>query len=128
MNDDLQKQVAETLRKAVAAAQQGGEWLAGQVPDVLHQLLIWTVVTGVLSALAFVALGVAWSLFVPRHFRWVQAGDTYSDRGLSYVPVGTAGFGSLFAFYCLGDSILNGLKAGIAPKLFLLEYAASLLK
>jgi hypothetical protein len=43
MNEELQKQIAQILQQALQAAQHGGQWLGGQIPDVLHQLILWTI-------------------------------------------------------------------------------------
>lgn len=128
MNDDLQKQIAEILKQAVSAAQKGGEWIAGQIPDVLHQLIVWTAVQGAVALALEVALTICWVMFIPRHFRWVSAGSYRDDREFTYVPVGFAALGSAIFYACLTGYVFDGLKALVAPKLFLLEYAAHVLK
>ena len=120
MNEELQKQIAAILKKALDAAQHGGQWLAGQMPDVLHQLLAWTVITGAMAALGAVAVFAAWL--------WACKRARKEDEFLWAMAVI---FGVLIAglpFSLCADAALDGLKALVAPKLFLLEYAAHLAK
>lgn len=128
MNDEMQKQAAEVLRKAIEAAQKGGEWAAGQVPDVIHQLMAWTILKGALGLVGIVVVVVLWCLFAPRHARWVANDRDFGDRALTYLPVAFAAIASGAACVFMVDSVLDGGKAVVAPKLFLLEYAASLVR
>lgn len=127
MDNELQKQIAEVLRKAMEAAQKGGEWLAGQIPDVLRQVIYWEIATGIVSVLLFlIAMRVS--------FLWLtkwssQEPDHYGDWRISKI-VAAFGGGVLTAATGI-PALVNGisaLKAIIAPKLFLLEYVAHLLK
>ena len=127
MDNELQKQIAEVLRKALEAAQKGGEWIAGQIPDVLRQVIYWEIAVGVVSLLLFIiALRVS--------FLWLtkwsnQEKDRFGDWAGSKLASALGG-----AVMVLGTGIpelcngISALKAIIAPKLFLLEYAAHLLK
>ena len=124
MDNELQKQIAEVLQKALAAAQKGGEWIAGQVPDVLQQLLLWTIAQGVLALLAMIVTVIAWRMFLPRWWRWLaDGGDEISVPAVALAAIGTIPW-----FIWLGCLVMDGIKAAIAPKLFLLEYVAHLLK
>ena len=118
MNDELQKQIAEILKQALAAAQHGGRWLVGQLPDVLHELLTWTVAMGVLSIIGLIALVI--------FYFWVGKRAWKEDEFLGMMAFGLGGLVATFPASFLMDSVLDGIKALIAPKLFLLEYAAHL--
>lgn len=125
MNDELQKQIAEILKQALEAAQKGGDWMAGQIPDVLHQLIIWTIVQGVVSVLAFLAF------FTLGYFatnKWASQKLDYADMW-SGPKIGSCVawiIGSLVFFLVATCTGYNALEAIFAPKLFLLEYAAHL--
>jgi hypothetical protein len=129
MNEELQKQIAEILKQAITAAHQGGQWLAGQIPDVLRQLLLWTMAQGVLTLIAAIILIVAWVKFIPRHYKWVMDARGGQDRiGASVFLVIPTALVSFLIFTRLLRCILDGIQAAIAPKLFLLEYADHLVK
>jgi hypothetical protein len=126
MNEELQKQIAEILKQAIAAAHQSGQWLAGQIPDVLRQLLLWTMAQGVLALIAAIILIVALVKFIPRHCKWLMDDE---DRCLISIllVIPTVIFCCFFIGKLFG-CVLDALKAAIAPKLFLLEYATHLVK
>lgn len=128
MNDELQKQIAEILKKALEAAQKGGEWIGGQIPDALHQLIVWTIVKGGFGLLGILAYVLALIYIVPRQWKWVQDDEKYGDRGLTYIHFA---FASLLMLVPVGICIslaADAAQAIFAPKLFLLEYAAHLVK
>jgi len=128
MDNELQKQIADVLQKALAAAQKGGEWIAGQVPDVLQQLLLWTIAQGVLALLAIIAIAIAWRMFLPRWWAWCKDGEKYEDRHMTVILVIFTALPCAALVSWLISLVVDGFKAAIAPKLFLLEYVAHLLK
>lgn len=127
MNDELQKQIATILLRALAAAQHGGQWIAGQIPDVLRQLLIWTEMKGFATLVLWI-IGLIVGFFAT--FKWSnQQPESWGDWRMSKIACcfATAAWAIVFgiAMIC---TMYDALEAIFVPKLFLLEYAASLLK
>ena len=128
MNDELQKQIAEILKQALAAAQHGGQWLAGQIPDVLQQLILWNIWCGIISGIIFLmilSIGLIVTFKVTdQKLVEVSYGKEWAiSKIVSCFIFGVSSLVSLIAFLI---NLPDALKAAIAPKLFLLEYAVHL--
>lgn len=122
MNDDLQKALAEILNKTTQGAEAGVGFLQRELPDVVQQLLVWH---GVKSAVFFVillslSLISAWA--TKRVWTWAREEDE-GDEAATLFPAGAAVVLCVSAF---GN--LDWLQILLAPKLYLIEYAASLVK
>jgi len=44
MNEQLQQAVAELIEKSLSMLQTGADFMAAEIPDVVHQLLMWHMV------------------------------------------------------------------------------------
>lgn len=109
----LIQKASDGLDSAVAFSQ-------AQLPDVINQLLVWNAVSSALTQMICIVV-----IFI---IIWLarlayKSGD---DDHLFFVALfgGSAGVAAFLAFICNFD----WLKIWLAPKLYLLEYAASLLK
>ena len=123
MNEELQKQITEILKKAMESAQKGGEWIGGQVPDVLHQLIVWTITKGVV----FFFLTI--SMFLVSFLLIRKASNTDYEMEEVYGMTGlTIGMVAIVSLPFSIGAFVDALQALVAPKLFLLEYAAHLVK
>lgn len=126
MNEELQKAVAELIQKSIVAVQEGSVFLAAEIPDVVYQLLLWH---GVLNLMMF-SLGMILLIgFIIVDYnvgKWIWKSHKESDWFYYLVP------GSLFRLLYVIPSIallnLTWLQIWIAPKIFLIEYAAKLIK
>lgn len=125
MNDELQKQIAAILKQALEAAQHGGQWLAGQIPDVLHQLLLWNIAIGAICLIGLLLVVVGDILIWRKAFAY-EASEHGDGNGVFAAGVATVVL--LIPLLIFASNTLDGLKALVAPKLFLLEYAAHLVK
>jgi len=126
MNEQLQNTVNEILQKAIAGATQAGEFLKDQIPDVVQQLLTWklteSAVEGVGCVVGVVALGIAYKKFC----KLIARMDTdYFARSLAGA---FSGGGVVVLSVASLSNLLEVLKIWLAPKVWLLEYAASLVK
>jgi len=117
--------ISAVLTRAVEAAQVTGEFVVEQAPDVVQQLLAWELTHSLVWALTLAAvITLVW-----KSRRWIlTAGgdvptpeDELTTGAIASVPT------AMLAFPMI-TYILVGLKVLVAPKLFLLEYAASLIK
>ncbi|UYU30516.1 hypothetical protein [Siccibacter colletis] len=149
MNEQANKILVELLQKAVSGIDAAVSFSQAQIPDVIHQLLVWKFTKSLAIALILLAtVPVAIKFFrvmMKREQEGVYGEEGYSwDRGKpKYKPTlvwdrdGTISASSVFfgtimflysvvAFIVLSD--LTWLKIWLAPKLYLIEYAASLMK
>lgn len=116
MNDELQKALAAMLSKTTSAVEAGVGFLQAELPDVIQQLLMWNMVKSAVFFSLWLGLSVLLVWFARRAWR----------NGEVEV-VAFAGGGATFAvIFLLGN--LDWLQILVAPKVYLIEYAASLAK
>lgn len=122
--DTLQTSLAVIIQKATTGVEAGVNFLSEQMPDVIHQLLMWKMVESlsymILSFLLIGAIVVLWHYV----FKFEKDAD-YSSSGFGYFV------GALLTL-CLGAAAfcafnLTWLQILIAPKIYLIEYAAKLI-
>lgn len=123
MDNELQKALAQILNKTVSAAEAGVAFLQKELPEVIQQLLVWKAVE---SAIYFLtALVVLWFCLYAIRKMWAYS-KTDSGRGseaLMFFPGVATGLSVLAMI-----QHIDWLKILIAPKLYLIEFAASLVK
>lgn len=135
MDDKAQKIMVDLLQKASDGIDSAVSFSQAQIPDVVNQLLIWNFVSSILLQLLGVAM-VAGSLFSLSHamrcrrrgHEWTRLIPGSSITSIAYDIC----FPSLIASSVIGVIIaifnFDWLKIWLAPKLYLIEYAASLVK
>ena len=112
MNQKLTEALTNLLQSAVA----GKDFVVEQAPDVVQQLLTYTFVYE--FALMLVGIGI-----IVMSYTFANKYAKKSD-GMSYLAgLIAGGAGSTLTLANLG-----WIKVWLAPKLFVLEYAASLVK
>ncbi|EAY2050211.1 hypothetical protein ACFW0K_004429 [Enterobacter hormaechei] len=149
MNEQSNKILVELLQKAANGIDAAVSFSQAQIPEVVHQLLVWKFTKSMMLTLVILAtIPVAIKFFrvmMKREQDGVYGEEGYSwERGKpKYRPTlvwdkdGTISASSVFfgtimflysviAFVILSD--MTWLKIWLAPKLYLLEYAASLIK
>lgn len=146
MNEQLQKALAELLIKTNNGIDTAGEFLASELPEVIQQLLMWH---GIKSAVYFV-FGILLIVFLPKICNKIislipirptednTAPNWFYER--YYCNSSTTDIGGVFfcIFSVLSIIILSliainiinieWLQIWIAPKVWLIEYAASIAK
>ncbi len=122
MNEALQNTVNDILQGAIAQATKGAEFLQEQIPDVVQQLLAWKLaeasIKTVLGVLGIVA--VVWA--GKRLWRWVRNEDCGMEPMVAFLVL------PLFPCIALASNFLDAVKIVVAPKVWLLEYAAGLVR
>ena len=136
MNDQLQQSLSQILDQAVSGVQAGVSLLSAELPDVIHQLLMWKMV----ESLVLCAGGI---IFTVGAIRWFSKNSgvgkevgtkykatlTHDERGdiAPWIPVLIIPLVSIAVIASITINI-TWLKIWIAPKVYLIEYAASLVK
>src|SRR5882762_9252965 len=128
--DELSKVLVDIIKKAEGGIEKGIDFAQQQVPDVVHQLLMWNFT---FSLIWFTFGLILFGIFVyqvRRMFINIKLHEAnkhlgYDDRAggwaLTAVPVGALAWGFIACN-------LDWLQILIAPKLYLIEYAAHLMK
>jgi hypothetical protein len=130
MNEQLQTTVNEMLQKSISAFEQGAEWMAGEVPEVVNQLLMWHLakysLISLIAVIAFVfAMVTLRSIFLNKkddHWAW----DSYGLSEAGLVASIAAPLSGLISIVVFLETIFTPIQILIAPKLYILEYAAKL--
>ena len=130
MNDQLQKVLADIITRVTSGADAAIQFGKEQIPEVLKQLLVWNFTFSFLIWFSATAIIVGYIIWMLTKFRWwfknQRSTTTEQDAAVTAVTIiwGIITFIMIFVFWCN----LDWLKIWVAPKLYLLEYAASLIK
>lgn len=130
MNDELQKALAAILQKTTAAATAGVDFLSEQLPDVVRQLLVWHAVKSAVFCVLYLVLMAACIQAARRAWQaWMTFAYSEHNSGkeLRFLGLVVAVLGVLFWAFSAADS-LEWLQILLAPKLYLVEYTAAILK
>lgn len=135
--------LATLINKTVSGIDSATAFLGEQIPDVIHQLLMWEAISnGVLAVLLTIPLLIF--IVVMKKGLWLGEHDQHGwyeksqrgwcrdskgdflEDGLARATVPTIFACGMFSLSLEYYGVV--LKILIAPKLFLIEYAATLLK
>lgn len=130
MNEQLQKVLADIITRVTSGADAVVEFSKQQLPEVLKQLLIWEFTYSLCTWLITfgVVLGYIW---------WMSIKWTWWIKNKTTTTIATDNQYSIITFIWSIAAVvslimlfnnLDWLKIWVAPKLYLLEYAASLIK
>ena len=127
MNEQANKILADLLQKASNGIDAAVSFSQAQIPDVIHQLLVWNFAVSIIFSLLGAASFAAAQYGVWRGIKYLRkkwAGDDFIEHpevilmaGLWFVTLSP-----------LSWIDLVWLKIWLAPKLYLIEYASHLLK
>jgi len=132
MTGDLLTQRLDSILSLLeGSVRQAGQFAVDQAPDLVQQLLAWSLIRSIILSLAFITLSVATALVAPRLWRIGMRRKSESEYGtagdgwfaLCFILVGS----SCLSFAMFIGGVLNCVQILIAPKVWLLEYAASFL-
>lgn len=132
MNDQMQKALAAILNKTMSGIETGTSFLQAELPDVIHQLLAWKLASSLLAMLVSIIVIFAYWRFV-RAFMKSEIGSALKDSWGNPTPPVFAGLviGGCASAVSLTFILTDGftaLQIALAPKVYLIEYAASLAK
>lgn len=118
MSNKLESVLIDAIQKTQAGIGEAVDFAVTQAPDVIHQLLLWKTIQ---SLALFIPMAML-SLFF---FGWLIYGIKKEKdycEGYFFLVVG------FFTAACIACTELDWLKIWIAPKLYLVEYAAAMVK
>ena len=141
MNEQLQQALTEILTKTVDGIDSGVEFMHAELPDVIEQLLMWYAVKGVICFLFGLLLILAWvatfNYILKRrpqdggeNFLW----ERWSHKDENELKIEAQLFivisGILAAIFSMVyiPEIMTTIKIWIAPKIWIIEYTARLVK
>lgn len=93
-----------------------------QIPEVIHQLLLWQLTSSILWIVVGIVLALIGIWWCGKVNKWVAKS---SDNGPAHI--GTVILFALSAWAIISNS-LDALQIWVAPKVYLIQYAADLVK
>lgn len=154
MNEELQKALAEIINGALSSASAAKDFVLAELPDVVRQLLMWKAAEAAIYCLLGVVLLLCAAWLIVRVAparrlaiqgaeedrkageRWTKfQGTSYGVTSLAYDTVMVTGGvrPTIFAVMAFISALigidwvnLTWLQIWLAPKVYLLEYAANL--
>lgn len=131
MNDELQKALAGLIEKSIAVSGDALAFTQEQLPEVIQQLLLWKLTYSALMTLLGVMFFVVLGVLSWRYWRDVLRvlGDEYASL-LSRSSVFLLLFFAVPSLVIFAGSLINleWLQIWLTPKVYLLEYAANLIR
>ena len=141
MNEQLQNAVATILDRAISGIDSSVDFMQAELPDVIEQLLMWYAVKGVIWIVIGLILALPLLAFIKVMLSkdikgatsdsfWVQHWS-HSDNSLGIGASFFLAVLSLLAIVGVSISMCNimePIQIWIAPKIWLMEYAASIVK
>lgn len=134
MNDQAEQVLSQLLQRAVDGVDKAVELSQSQIPDVIEQLLLWNgVFSGVEFALAVFMMIITLVVFVKsakmilEETREKGVCDQRDSR-IVFPGAVSAVMIMVTAAYTMNVADLDWLQILIAPKLYLIEYGAELVK
>lgn len=121
---DLYDALANIITKATSGVGAGISFLSEQIPDVIHQLLLWKLTASLAIGLLLLILVVVYLYFTIKGFKkgWWRDVDLGPIWFLIVTPISFGAAGGVIYY------LLIALKIWLAPKVWPIEYAAHLVK
>ena len=122
MNEQLQQALSDLINKSLSGIDQTTDFLSAEIPDVITQLLLWH---GIYNFILFI-IGILLLLCIVysnyKQVKWIKKEDIDIDPEIVVPNI----FQIFFIFPLAYFLNLQWLKIWIAPKVWLIDYAKSL--
>ena len=125
---ETDQQLAEILKKGLEAAEKTGNFVVEQAPDLIQQLIVWKTCEYIF--LIIISIAFMFSLY-----KWYKSAmKRYDDFDGFYIKTESFIYGVyaivviLIFGIALFHSFFNLIQILLAPKIWLIEYAANLIK
>jgi hypothetical protein len=125
----LEQALSEILNKGVAGIEKGVDFLNAELPDVIEQLLLWKGVYSVIELI--VGCLIIFGCWKIPYILYKKHKKTIGELDEIILPLcGTFGVIIILVLVIMGLCLINfkWLQILIAPKIYLIEYAAELIK
>lgn len=133
MNEQLATAITALINQSLELFNQGVSFLSQEIPDVVHQLLIWKLTQSLIYTVG-AAIGTAifiglWIWVFKICLKMHRKGKE-SDYYIPWFPfsLGTILYAFIYCIFIYYYFNLTWLQIWIAPKVYLIEYAAKLIK
>ena len=125
---ETDRQLAEILKKGLEAAEKTGNFVVEQAPDLIQQLIVWKTC----EYIFFIIISIA---FMFSLYKWHKSAmkrydnyDNFCGKIESFIYGVYAIVVILIFGIALFKSFFDLIQILLAPKIWLIEYAANLIK
>lgn len=125
MNEQLQNALAELLGKTIDGIDSSVAFMQSELPDVISQLLTWYAVKGFIYFILSILIIAAWLVVTKFALKKTSEWRNYDGVDIIFMYA-MGGAPSVFVSGLLFN--LDWLQIWIAPKIWLIEYSANLVK
>lgn len=137
MNEQLATAITALINQSLALFNQGVSFLSQEIPDVVHQLLMWQLIQSLIYTVG-AAIGTAiciglwiwvFKICLKIHRKEKESNYLY-DGFVHWFPfnIGTILYAFIYCIFIYSYFNLTWLQIWIAPKVYLIEYATKLIK
>lgn len=129
MSKELDSALIDLISQTKDGVKAGLGFLQQQIPDVIQQLLLWKFYESIITIILLTLLFLVGGYLNYRQYKWVKASKEsgkYWDESILIFN----GLQVLWLFPCSAIilNIYTIIQLYFAPKIYLMEYAAHLLK
>ncbi|MGP3147075.1 hypothetical protein [Serratia bockelmannii] len=125
MSEQTNKLLAELLQKAVSGLDSAVAFSQAQLPEVIHQLMYWKAASYGLRIVVMSLLFLGCVVLFRKGVGWVRGWEIEEIGFISAIASGVLGIILMFLIF---DDTGNLLQLWLAPKIWLIEYAADLVR
>jgi hypothetical protein len=128
---DLKTQATAMLQQLITAATQTGEFIKEQVPLVIRELLAFNIalrIAQIVAGLFLVVVAALWLRYGLKLHKAAREAPGYYDGAWGFGALVPWGIATGVAGMMLVQGTIDLLKLTLAPRVWLIEYAAALVK
>ncbi len=129
MNEALMNNAKELLNVIIADALSIREFVIEEMPEVVQQILAWNFAYSLISFVAGVLIWIGFPILICKHYKWLkkESDDFCDDLKCMFNLLFGLAYGIVFSV--CGFALITNLtwlQIWLAPKVYLIEYAANL--
>lgn len=125
MNEQTSHLLATLLQKTLSGIDSAVAFSQAQLPDVIRQLMLWKAALYGLRIVMFSLLLWGYIVLFRKGLAWNKSLSTETQATLSLVLSVVVG---LITVFVVASNTCNLLQLWLAPKIWLIEYAADLMR
>ena len=127
MNEQLQQALTSILDKTMSGVDASFEFMQAELPDVIQQLLMWYATKSAIFAILGMVILYALLKLDTKAYKFIKEEYDADEVFLIWGLMGSI-VRAIYIWPLCMISNLDWLKIWIAPKIWLIEYVASLVK
>lgn len=122
MANKAEEVLATVLQKAMEVAEKTGDFVTEQAPDVVQQMLVWKFAQALVVGLVCAIVSFTCAYLVYRVARAERLEEWHDPATVASMLFGIP------ASFVMVSCLLEALQIWLAPKVYLIEYTANLIK